>query len=62
MPYKSLAQEGWAHTPAGQKALGGAAKVAEWDAATKGKKLPKHAGKPFGMADQGRKAPPKKRK
>jgi hypothetical protein len=40
MPYVSLRQEGWAHTPAGIKALGGPAKVAEWDAATKGKKLP----------------------
>ena len=42
MPYKSLAQEGWAHTPAGEKALGGAAKVHEWDQATKGSHLPKH--------------------
>jgi hypothetical protein len=41
MPYVSKAQQAWAHTPAGQKALGGAAKVAEWDAATKGKSLPK---------------------
>jgi hypothetical protein len=40
MPYKSQAQQRWAHTPAGVKALGGSAKVAEWDAATKGKKLP----------------------
>ena len=40
MPYQSLAQERWAHTPAGTKALGGKGKVAEWDAATKGKKLP----------------------
>ena len=44
MPYESLAQERWAHTPAGTKALGGKAKVAEWDAATKGKKLPKKVG------------------
>lgn len=41
MPYQSLAQERWAHTPAGTRALGGKAKVAEWDAATKGKKLPR---------------------
>ena len=40
MPYESLAQEGWAQTPEGTKALGGASKVAEWDAATKGKHLP----------------------
>lgn len=41
MPYESLAQEHWAHTPQGMKALGGAGAVSEWDAATKGKKLPK---------------------
>ena len=40
MPYKSKAQQGWAHTPAGVKALGGKAKVAEWDASTRGLKLP----------------------
>ena len=40
MPYKSRQQEKWAHTKAGEKALGGPAKVAEWDAASKGKKLP----------------------
>ena len=39
MPYKSKAQERWAHTPTGQKALG-AAGVAEWDKKSKGKKLP----------------------
>lgn len=43
MPYVSKSQQGWAHTPAGMKALGGASKVAEWDAASKGRKnLPKH--------------------
>jgi hypothetical protein len=40
MPFTSLAQQRWGHSPAGIKALGGPAKVAEWDAATKGKKLP----------------------
>ena len=40
MPYKSDAQRRWAHTPTGEKALGGPAKVAEWDAASKGMKLP----------------------
>ncbi len=45
MPYKSTAQERWAHTPEGIKALGGKKKVAEWDAASKGMKLPKHAKK-----------------
>lgn len=41
MPYQSEQQRKWAHTQAGTKALGGKAKVAEWDAASKGKKLPK---------------------
>ncbi len=40
MPYKSQAQERWAHTAAGEKALGGKGKVKEWDRASKGKKLP----------------------
>lgn len=40
MPFVSLAQERWAHTPEGEKALGGPGKVAEWDAATKGRSLP----------------------
>lgn len=39
MPYKSQRQERWAHTQAGIKALG-KAKVAEFDAASKGMKLP----------------------
>lgn len=45
MPYVSDAQRKWAHTPSGTKALGGKKKVAEWDRATKGKKLPKKKGK-----------------
>lgn len=45
MPYKSKAQERWAHTKAGIKALGGVEKVAEWDVATRGKKLPNRAKK-----------------
>ena len=40
MPYRSKKQMRFAHTDAGLKAFGGAKKVAEWDAATKGKKLP----------------------
>lgn len=40
MPYKSLAQERWAHTPEGTKALGGSSSVSEWDSASKGKHLP----------------------
>lgn len=34
MPWKSKAQAAWGHSPAGKKALGGAAKVKEWDNAT----------------------------
>ena len=40
MPYKSQAQRKWAHTKRGMKALGGKKKVAEWDRASRGKKLP----------------------
>lgn len=40
MPYKSQAQRRWAHTKTGIKALGGKAKVKEWDSSSKGKKLP----------------------
>ena len=39
-PYRSQAQRRWAHTKAGEKALGGKAAVHEWDEASKGKKLP----------------------
>jgi hypothetical protein len=40
MPYKSLAQEGYFHTHKKQLSAQGV-DIAEWDAATKGKKLPK---------------------
>lgn len=40
MPYSSKAQERWAHTPEGEKALGGPSAVHEWDQASKGKDLP----------------------
>jgi len=44
MPWKSKAQAAWGHSPAGEKALGGSAKVAEWDAATpKGSNMPARA-------------------
>ena len=43
MPYKSKKQAAWAHTKAGTKALGGKAKVKEWDQASKCKQLPKTA-------------------
>lgn len=44
-PYVSDQQRKWAHTKAGMEALGGKKAVAEWDRATKGKKLPKRAKK-----------------
>lgn len=50
MPFKSRAQQRWAHTIQGEKALGGPAKVHEWDEATKGhfgslpQHVPAHAG------------------
>jgi hypothetical protein len=44
MPYVSGAQRGWAHTPAGTKALGGPSKVAEWDQASKGQHVPYKVG------------------
>ncbi len=40
MPFVSRQQQKWGHTPEGEKALGGPSKVAEWDAATKGKDIP----------------------
>lgn len=43
MPFKSDQQRKWAHTEAGQAALGGPNKVKEWDKASKGKQLPKFA-------------------
>lgn len=45
MPWKSEQQRKWGHTPKGIKALGGKSKVAEWDRATKGYKLPKRVKK-----------------
>jgi hypothetical protein len=41
MPWKSQAQAAWSHSPAGEKALGGKAKVAEWDRSAQGMRLPK---------------------
>lgn len=35
MPFISKAQMRWGNSPAGQKALGGKEKVAEWNGATK---------------------------
>jgi hypothetical protein len=47
-PYSSEAQRRWAHTPNGEKALGGKKAVHEWDEATKGKKLPEKLSKSEG--------------
>jgi hypothetical protein len=43
MPWLSRQQQRWGHTPSGLKALGGPAKVAEWDQASRGMKLPRIA-------------------
>ena len=43
MPFKSLKQERWAHMAEGRAALGN--KLAEFDAASKGLKLPMYANK-----------------
>ena len=48
MPFKSLAQERWGNSPAGQKALG--SKLAEFNSASKGMKLPERVkSKPSGI-------------
>jgi len=41
MPWRSNQQREWGHSAEGEAALGGPSAVAEWDAATKGKRLPK---------------------
>lgn len=40
--FKSKAQNAWAHTPAGTKALGGKKKVKEWESKTDYENLPEH--------------------
>ena len=40
MPFLSKAQNSWGHTPAGIRALGGKAKVKEWEKATDYADLP----------------------
>ena len=47
MPVVSKAQNAWAHTPAGIKALGGKKKVKEWEVSGAAfDALPEHVGKP----------------
>ena len=41
MPWRSIAQARWGHSPAGEKALGGPSAVAEWDSATPKGSLPR---------------------
>jgi hypothetical protein len=43
VPFKSLKQNAWAHTPAGKKALGGEKAVKEWESSTNYSKLPTYA-------------------
>src|ERR1700686_3091032 len=42
MPWSSKAQERWGNSPSGHAALGDKG-VAEWNSASRGKHLPKHA-------------------
>jgi hypothetical protein len=52
MPFRSLAQARWAHTASGRNALGN--KLAEFDSASKGLKLPARVGpKPQGVLGTG---------
>ena len=51
MPFASKAQMRWGNSPAGKKALGGQGAVDEWNAASKGKKLPARKG-PFSKAKE----------
>ena len=45
MPWKSLSQKEWGHSPEGVRALGGIENVLEWDRATKGRFLPRYVKK-----------------
>lgn len=45
MPWLSKRQERWGNSATGKAALGGQAKVNEWNQATEGKKLPEKVGK-----------------
>jgi hypothetical protein len=40
MPFLSKKQNAWAHTPTGTKALGGKAKIKEWEQVTDYSKIP----------------------
>lgn len=49
MPWASKQQARWGHSPSGLSALGGPAKVAEWDAATPKGSLPAKKKPSFGF-------------
>ena len=55
MPFKSRAQQRWAHSPTGEKALGGASAVHEWDSATDFSHLPERVGIKIHEVDLGHK-------
>lgn len=59
MPFLSRAQNSWAHTPNGIRALGGIKKVKEWESATDYSKLPDHAGGALSKAAGDRPVKPK---
>lgn len=46
MPWASKSQAAWGHSKSGVKALGGKAKVSEWDSATAKGTLPPKVKKP----------------
>lgn len=52
MPFKSKKQNAWAHTPEGTKALGGPAKVKEWEQATDYKNLPVRSPRDYGKTKE----------
>ncbi len=54
MPFLSLKQNAWGHSPEGVKALGGPEKVKEWESATDYSNLPERKKNTMGM-----KKPPK---
>lgn len=56
MPFLSKAQNSFAHTPAGERAFGGPAKVKEWEQATDYSNLPEKVPEKNTM---GMKKPPK---
>lgn len=56
MPFLSAAQSRFMHTPAGTRAIGGSAKLREWEGATDYSKLPERVGKKNTM---GMRKPPK---